>query len=798
MNIARNLALIAVMGASTVAPLTLAEESSRSMEEVVVTSRRKDESVQDVPLSVTAFGEEAIEQIKPNTLRDFDGLVPNVYIGMNTAGPGASALYIRGVGYADIEKTQSPQVGVIVDGIQMGSSTGQLIDVFDVESIEINRGPQGVLFGKNTIGGNIVVNRVKPQFNDFGVKASAEMGNYNGKTMKARVNIPLIDDTLAFKFGAISRERDGFYDNVNLNRTAGDIDFSSQTAALAWAPSDSVEINLTYDHIGDRSQTMPQDPRFDGDNRFVNRADKIEPTSYEVDQIGLKIDWDISDTMTLHYVGGSANGRDVVNQDFDGGDINGAAIPFAQLHTLRDQKYDIQSQELRLDIDVNEQISAMVGYYDFASDLAFRQDTNNILQLPNVAIGLPAEVPCAAVGFRSNATPGLETFCQFPNARSTQLAGETVDSKAWFGSISYRATDDFEVTLGARSIDESKSAYNSYTDFSFNPADGRVANPVYDDVSAAGYNEHDFRGLASIPGASYETPEKSWSETIITASASYRISDQSLAYASYSEGFRSGGFSIRNASGPDRAGYDPETADQFEIGVKNDFLDNRLRVNLAYYVLNREGAQFSSIITLPPGSIPGTTTYINNGGESESKGVEIEGQWFMNDNLRLIFNYGTIDVENSAYTLACELVDGCVTAVVGELDPSGTLRNLGGGSDSRQPEDSLSISLAFDQEMGGGLFGANVGYKTVGDFLLVNTGGGADQRLYEGGYSQVDARISYSFETSGGDQWSITAFGKNLTDEAFKEHALFLGGPTTGFQGWGAPRTYALELVWNH
>ncbi|MDA8534252.1 TonB-dependent receptor [Pseudomonadales bacterium] len=797
MNITRNLALIAVMGASTVAPLTLAEESSRSMEEVVVTSRRKDESVQDVPLSVTAFGEEAIEQIKPNTLRDFDGLVPNVYIGMNTAGPGASALYIRGVGYADIEKTQSPQVGVIVDGIQMGSSTGQLIDVFDVESIEINRGPQGVLFGKNTIGGNIVVNRVKPQFNDFGIKASAEMGNYNGKTMKARVNIPLIDDTLAFKFGAISRERDGFYDNVNLNRTAGDIDFSSQTAALAWAPSDSVEINLTYDHIGDRSQTMPQDPRFDGDNRFVNRADKIEPTSYEVDQIGLKIDWDISDTMTLHYVGGSANGRDVVNQDFDGGDINGAAIPFAQLHTLRDQKYDIQSQELRLDIDVNEQISAMVGYYDFASDLAFRQDTNNILQLPNVAIGLPAEVPCAAVGFRSNATPGLETFCQFPNARSTQLAGETVDSKAWFGSISYRATDDFEVTLGARSIDESKSAYNSYTDFSFNPADGRVANPVYDDVSAAGYNEHDFRGLASIPGASYETPEKSWSETIITASASYRISDQSLAYASYSEGFRSGGFSIRNASGPDRAGYDPETADQFEIGVKNDFLDNRLRVNLAYYVLNREGAQFSSIITLPPGSIPGTTTYINNGGESESKGVEIEGQWFMNDNLRLIFNYGTIDVENSAFTLACELVDGCVTAVVGELDPSGTLRNLGGGSDSRQPEDSLSISLAFDQEMGGGLFGANVGYKTVGDFLLVNTGGGADQRLYEGGYSQVDARISYSFETSGGDQWSITAFGKNLTDEAFKEHALFLGGPTTGFQGWGAPRTYALELVWN-
>ena len=103
------------------------QDASGLIEEIVVTSRRRQESQQDVPLSVTAFGAEQIEQIKPQTLRDFDGFIPNMYIGMNTAGPGASALYIRGVGYADIEKTQSPQVGVIVDGIQMGSSTGQLI-----------------------------------------------------------------------------------------------------------------------------------------------------------------------------------------------------------------------------------------------------------------------------------------------------------------------------------------------------------------------------------------------------------------------------------------------------------------------------------------------------------------------------------------------------------------------------------------------------------------------------------------------------------------------------------------------
>ncbi|MEC8819942.1 MAG: Plug domain-containing protein, partial [Pseudomonadota bacterium] len=137
MKINSTVLFIAIIAFTFYNPVTLyAEESSSEMEEVVVTSRRRDESAQDVPLSVTAFGSERIDQLKPTTLRDFDGLAPNVYIGMNTAGPGASALYIRGIGYADIEKTQSPQVGVIVDGIQMGSSTGQLIDTFDVESIE--------------------------------------------------------------------------------------------------------------------------------------------------------------------------------------------------------------------------------------------------------------------------------------------------------------------------------------------------------------------------------------------------------------------------------------------------------------------------------------------------------------------------------------------------------------------------------------------------------------------------------------------------------------------------------------
>lgn len=773
-------------------PLLLASPSAKAqaaevdrsgvIEEVIVTSRRRDESQQDVPLSVTAFGTEAIERLQPTTLRDFDGLAPNVYIGMNTAGPGASALYIRGVGYGDIEKTQSPQVGVIVDGIQIGSSTGQLIDVFDVESIEVNRGPQGVLFGKNTIGGNIVVNRARPDFEKFGLKFSAEGGNYDSLNVKGRVNIPL-SDTLALKVGAISRQRDGFYDNVTLDRTAGDIKLQSQTVALRWKPSESFDGTLTYDRLRDRSQIPAQDPRFDGDNRFVNRADKTEPVKYDFDQFGLRFDWDLSDRVTLHNITGWHDSRDLVNQDFDGGSIGGTASPFAQLHTLRDQDYEVLTEELRLSFAVNDRLDLMAGIYYFESDLAFRQDTNNVLQVP---LGLPAGVPCSAIGFRDNPQVG-NALCQFPNARSTQIASEEVESISYFGSINWRPTDTLEIALGARYIDEDKSGTNSYLDFS-------------DGTFDIGGPEQEFSFVTGTPtGASVPySVSDSWDDTIITASANWAFSDSSRLYASYSEGFRSGGFSIRNAGSVDTAAFQPETGEQIEIGIKNDLFDNRLRANLALFRLERDGGQFSSIIPLPPGSIPGTTTIINNGGASTVEGVEVELSWSINDYFTLIANGGIIDVDNESFSLPCEIIDGCVTVTPGVFDPDGTPRSFVESDDSRQPEYNYSAILAYFRELGPGYLSASAQYKKVGNFLLVNTGGGADQRLEEGGYDDVSLTISYERLFDDGKTMKFTLWGKNLTDEEWKEQALFLGGPNTGFQGWGAPRTYAMEIEYSY
>ena len=767
-------------------------DSSDIIEEIVVTSRRRNESQQDVPLSVTAFGEEAISRLKPTTLRDFDGLAPNVYIGMNTAGPGASAIYIRGAGYADIEKTQTPQVGVIVDGVQLGSSTGQLIDVFDVESIEVNRGPQGLFFGKNTIGGNIVVNRVRPELDKFGFKASAQVGNFDERIVKARVNIPL-GDSFALKIGVIDREKDGFYDNLTLGGSAGDTDFSAQTVALRFQPNDRFDAILTYDRTDESGQIPPQDPRFNGDNPFENLADKREPVEFEVDQIGLRIDWDVNDWLTINSITAFHDSFDQVNQDFDGGAIDGAAIPFAQLHTLRGQDFEVFSQEIRANFAINSNIDVMVGAYFYDSELDFRQDTNNVLQLPPVAIAAPlAGLPCATIagitGIGLRANPGLgDVLCQFPNARSTQIASEDVESTSFFASVNIRLSETVEINFGARAIDEDKSASNSYFDFS-------------DNVFDVGGPEQEFSFVNGTPtGASIPySVSDSWDDVISAFSIKWAATDDINVYASYSEGFRSGGFSIRNAGLASTAGFDPEDANQIEVGIKTEWFDRRLKINLAYYELEVNDSQFSSIITLPPGSIPGTTTLINNGGGSEYSGVELEAQWVINADWSIIANGGTLDVENKRSTIACEFLDGCATGVPGVTDPVGTLRELGGNDDSRQPDWNASIQLAFGRELGPGFFSANVGWKKVGDFLLVNTGGGADQRLFEGGYKSVDARIGYDWQINDTDMVSVSIFGKNLTDEEWREQALFLGGPTTGFQGWGAPRTYALEVTYSH
>ena len=189
------------------------------------------------------------------------------------------------------KRRRRPAVGVIVDGVYQGSSTGQLIDTFDVKQMEINRGPQGVLQGKNTTGGSIVVTRYRPEFNDFAGMAAVQGGDYDDQQFKGRINIPLIEDQLAMKIAGITKTQNGFYDNTTegCKDCAGDIDYKAATAAIRWQPMDEFDATLTYDYIDDTGDIPPQDPTWNGDNPFKNAANYDEFQEYDVDAYALHL-----------------------------------------------------------------------------------------------------------------------------------------------------------------------------------------------------------------------------------------------------------------------------------------------------------------------------------------------------------------------------------------------------------------------------------------------------------------------------------------------------------------------------
>ncbi len=774
---------------------TAAEQATnRVVEEIIVTSRRVEESQQEIPVSVTAFTPDDVAQIAPRTLRDFDGLAPNVRIGMNTAGPSAGAVYIRGIGYADIEKTQAPAVGVIIDGVYQGSSTGQLIDTFDIRQMEINRGPQGVLLGKNTTGGSIVVTRYRPEFNEFSYSGAVQAGSYAERQLKARVNIPLVDDQLALKISGITKKQDGFYDNITqgCNECAGDIDYDSLTTALRWEPNDKFSTTFTYDYIQDRGDIPPQDPTWDGDNPFQNAANFDEFQMYDVDGFTLNSSLDVG-IGTLSLVNSYFDSEDKVGQDFDGGDRTSGAVPLGTLHTLREQEFDVWTHELKLigDLGWVKGMQYTVGGYYYESEHFHAQGTNLILQLPPVALGAPPGTLCADLFLVPNPGPIGNALCQLPPSYADQQSSEDVKSYAAFGALTWDITDDIEVHAGLRYISEEK---DFRTQFGTRAAPRGPIDPFYGHPI-----NPPTQGATSVFAGFPVSADDDWDKTVGELSASWKYTDSNMVYVSYSQGFRSGGFSLRGTD-PNRLSFNPETIDAYEVGFKNDFLDRKLRVNFTAFHMELKDQQFSSILNIA--SPPGTNTLILNAEGTDSTGIELEVTASIGDHVTLMAVGGWQDVQSKDSSFSCldrpvpPLGRACDPVLNPNLFVNGQPVNLlsQGGDTGFTSEWNYALTAVYDAEIGPGHFFASAAVKATDEVIIAAQQGGIP--FYEPGYELWDARLAYEMTLASEDVLLFELIGKNLTDEEYRQQRLFLGNGL--FQGWGPPRTWALSLTYRH
>jgi len=752
--------------------LALAQTASAG-DDIIVTVTRREEDLQDVPVAVTAITAEQIEQLAPTTLQDLSGAAPNLFIGMNTAGPGASAIFIRGLGYADIEKTQNPAAGVIIDNVFLGTSTGQLIDTFDIQQVDVTRGPAGIFFGKNTTAGVINVTRSLPT-REFGFRGSAAGGTDNYTNFRGILNLPLGENG-GIKLGATRRESDGYLGNVYFRSSDGGTEYTGLNVAVEYDFTPSFGLTFIYDRVEQNGEGNPvqygnrqtanilsggnptavfgarYNPRTGspvglGVQQVQNSGRDEDSLEMDIYNLSFNLDTGFGDIVwTTAYM----DSADIVWQDFDGtcagsigcpntGPIVGnflltnAGNPTGSLQTIRDQTYTQLSHEARLSGSVGAFDYLLGGYY-FESEVSLTQTTNGAV---------------------------------------LQRAGEDTTSYSFFGNVDWNLSDRLTVSAGARSINEEKDARNRF-----------------DLITPA---------IAIVPAF---TASDQWDDVITRFGVSYDLGETTNLYLTRSEGWRSGGFSIRGTLSERAAnqtncgvvggcpnnnflGYEPESVTAWELGAKNSFIDGQVIFNLAYFKTEVEDFQQSAVVVTPNYGT-GTTTYINNYPEVEIEGYEIEAVvrptflWSGFEGLTLNMNLGLQDAE-----IVNGRVDGRRAAGFpsGAAGAPGSTANFTGQRVLRVPDYNITWGAVYERSMGPGQLTLGASYRYIDDHTLANFGAVGD---LEEGYSLVDANIDYEWAN-----YRLSVNGKNLGDTEYRNHSL----PTVFFQGWGAPATITVEL----
>ncbi len=739
---------------------------------IIVQAQRREENVQDVPIAVTAFNQEILEQSAIEDIRDFAGRSPGLVVDNVGAGPSAAAISIRGISFEDIEKSFDPAVGVSVDGVIIGTNTGQLLDAFDIESIEILRGPQGTLFGRNTIAGVINLRRTAPT-GELGVKASLSYAEFDTLRGRAIVNLPQIGDFLSLK-GFFSYDRtDGFLFNATQNRRAGENKIWSGGVTALIEPSDSISARITYEHLEQRGETVTAStsrsgaggdlicnaPIFAPPNE-CNRGTRdrsvytifqniTTPLSYDADSITGELNVDIGDLTLTSVTGWQKSDEDVIS-DFDS-----SSIDF--FSTQRIQEYDQFSQELRLSGNLSDRIDFVLGLYYFESEYTLLQRSN--------------------FGFTS---PG-------PVVLRADVAHES-ESYAAFADVRWQATDRLTLGGGLRYTDDKKSIFNN-----FGQPDVLVQLSIPnwngECVGVVGFLPSPPLppGLPAYASADNCSGSASFDKVTWRAYASYELGDNRLVYGSVSTGFRSGGFNGRASSPTSLGPYQPETVTAYEIGLKADWLDRALRTNLALFQTDYNNKQEETVQPSPPGSANPQETVVSNAASARIRGFEAEITVVPSAELSFFASLSILDAEYQSF----------FRDVTGDLIPD----DVSTLDLRRSPNVTWSAGFNWEKPVRDGIFRLNPVFRFTDEYntcivaaqpaivgAIIN-----DPRCETDSREILDVTASYSFDIGDGEL-KFSAFARNLLNDRGISSTLPVASLLT-FSGVRAPRQFGGEIL---
>ncbi len=760
------------------------EEQTGAIRDIIVTAQKREENVQSVPIAITALDSRALDSATIEDIRDLAGRVPSLVVDSVGAGPSAAAISIRGISFEDIEKSFDPAVGVVVDGVFIGTNTGQLLDSFDMERLEVLRGPQGTLFGRNTIGGVISVTRTKPT-EDFGVKAQAAYSTFDTKRGRLVVNTGKIGGIIALKAFGFYDKTDGFYRNVTKNKREGAYEVLTGGITALITPSDNITAQITYEHMRERGETIVSPlsrtagdliclaagvPGFSPlaecnrelqDNRglYTTFSSIPTPVSNDTDAISANIDIDLGG-LKLSSVTGYRKNDESVRQDFD-------ASSARFFETLREQQYEQFSQELRLAGDVSDSIDFVVGAYYFTSNYQILQNTNF-----GAVLGQGAPL----------------ILTQAVDHKSTSYAG--------FVDTQIKLSDALTLGLGARYTRDKKDIFNNY---------GRVislvrlSQPNYTGVECVGVTGFlpapPFpAGVPAYGAANNCSGVKSFGKFTWRGHLDYDLGDNKLAYASVSRGFRSGGFNGRS-SGPTTLGpYEPETVDAYEVGLKADWLDRKLRTNIAFYYTKYNNKQEEVVQPAPPGSASPQETVVKNASSADIKGAELEVIAQLSDNFSFNASFAYTDAKyNRFFNDVVGLTAGSAPDGIPDDVSTLTLR--------RAPKISWSAGLNYTKQMGSGRLDMSTLLRFISKYQTCITPASPrvpgnvvnDPRCRTEDREDLSAQIGYTFDLGETQEISLNVFGRNLTNHKGLSATLPVAGLFT-FGTGRQPRTIGVEV----
>ncbi|MEM0955300.1 MAG: TonB-dependent receptor [Pseudomonadota bacterium] len=801
---------LAVMAASGATVPAAAQERSTALEEVVVTAQRRETLLQDTPIAVTAFTQEKIQDLGIFDITDISSMAPNTNIQKQPSSNSNMSIAIRGIGSGETALTVDPKVSFYIDGVYMSKTVGAVFDIVDMESIEVLRGPQGTLFGRNSSGGAVNVTTVKPT-GELGGSLEASVGNEGYQRYRASVDLPKMFDMLSVKLSGAHMQWDGWADNdfPGQESDLASEDNDSYRIALRLEPTDNLTIDYAYDNTDNEGVPTPfqvtevkssifngiTDTPFPfttlGGQLFQEMAALVgDPDErredYNLDAVSTEI-LEVEghtftaalelDNVTFKYIFGD---RETVSTyaatDLDGGALNtadlfyggGQVVPTPGFHAaITDGSIDMTTHELQMLGDLfDDKLSYTFGVYFYEEEVF--QDNPQTFGLPIQFIG-PADPGLLAAYTAAglcNDVPGQGPVCigsqrlplPFPspgadpnlNGSVDLTYGQDTESFAAYGQFTYELTDSLEVTAGIRYTDDEREAFLFSENLGQSDFSERLVN------------------------------DDSWDNISYLFNVNYSVNEDMNVYATYATGFNSGGFNARSSTlSAWEDVVDEETVDSYELGLKADWFGSRLRTNVALFYNEFDDIQ---IAQFEAGS-GGASSRLVNAGQATYYGVELDAIAVLAEGLILDLTYGYLDAEYDEYLARDPATDQ-------QIDIS-NVTTVG-----RSPEHTANIGLQYDfAPFTFGQLSARFDANYTDEFVFhpfQNQFDRASDRWL------LNARVSLN-DVQLGDAGSlrISAWGKNLADEEYEEWGIDFA--SLGFAGntFGRVRTYGLDVTYN-